>query len=178
MARSRTLCSGSCAERTSAPPRFPVFCASLLLFSPIFFLFALSVCASLPQLSLWTLRRQSSHSGHTISNPDTGAVRALWRMSRDKRLQVWRILGRFREVKQLELGGEHGFSCPVDAEELFSLLPEGADPLAQMGSLLLWSCTSCDDAFLRALSAAGCGASLTSLALVGTCSFSFSAFSP
>ena len=108
-----------------------------------------------------------------VKNPDAEHVRVLWRMNRDKRVQVWRRLGRFEEVEELELGGERswqGAKCPMDKEELFMLLPEGEGALAGLRMLFLWHCAEqVDDDFLLALTSAGCGEKLTSLDLLSEC---------
>ena len=106
-----------------------------------------------------------------VENPDAEHVRVLWRIERDKRVQVWRRLGRFQEVRELELGGELSCLCPMNVEELFMLLPEGAGALAGLHKLFLWGCSDqVDDGFLRALASAGCGKMLTSLTLFCECS--------
>ena len=88
-------------------------------------------------------------------------------------MQVWRRLGRFEEVEELDLGGEpswKGIQCPMDKEELFLLLPEGEGALAGLRVLFLWWCANMVDYdFLRALASAGCGEKLTSLHLGGEC---------
>ena len=109
-----------------------------------------------------------------IENPDAEHVLVLWRMDRTKRVQVWRGLGLFVEVEELELGGEPawkgGIECPMDKEELFMLLPEGEGVLAGLQNLFLcWCARLVDDDFLRALVSAGCGKNLTSLTLLSEC---------
>ena len=90
-------------------------------------------------------------------------------------MQVWRRLGRFEEVEELDLGGEpswKGIQCPMDKEELFLLLPEGEGALAGLRVLFLWWCANMVDYdFLRALASAGCGEKLTSLTLWCECLF-------
>ena len=122
------------------------------------------------QLSLW-VERWDETGRKDIENPNAEHVRVLWRMERDKRVRVWRRLGRFEEVTELELGGEHdGRECPMDMEELFMLLPEGELALAGVRGLLLgWCANNVDDGFLRALASAGCGENLTSLTLQCGC---------
>lgn len=106
----------------------------------------------------------------TVKNPVAEYVRVLWRMDRDKRVQVWRRLGRFQEVEELVLGGELVCECPVDVQELCLLLPERAEALTGLHKLFLWYCASnTDDGYLRALTTAGCGENLTELTLVGEC---------
>ena len=107
-----------------------------------------------------------------VKNPDAEHVRVLRRMNRDKRVQVWRRLGRFEEVEELELGGEFLCECPMDKEEVFMLLPEGEGVLAGLQNLFLcWCARQVDDDFLRALVSAGCGKNLTSLTLRCECLF-------
>lgn len=107
-----------------------------------------------------------------MGNSDAGHVRVLWCMKRVKRLQVWHTLGRFQEVEELHLGGEHRCPCPVDVEELMLLLPEGAGALATVRKLDLFFCAGqVDDGFLCALASAGCGQNLTSVSLAGECLF-------
>ena len=120
-----------------------------------------------PQLPLW-LERWNEVEGEMVENPDAEHVSALWRMDRDKRVQVWGRLGRFPGVEELELGGEYRCECPMDKEELFMLLLEGEGSLAGLRVLFLcWSEDQVDDGFLRALVSAGCGEKLTSLTLEG-----------
>lgn len=84
-------------------------------------------------------------------------------------MRLWRRVGRSQALEELELGGEQISSlCPMDAEELFQLLParQGEGALAGLRKLALWDCAhQLDDAFLRALACAGCGRNLTSLSL-------------
>ena len=107
-----------------------------------------------------------------VKNPDAEHVRVLWRMESDKRVQVWRRLGRFEEVEELELGEENNSWCRMDVE-LLMLLPEGEGALAGLQTIFLWHCArQVDDDFLRVLVSAGCGKSLTSLHLSVSVSFS------
>ena len=78
-------------------------------------------------------------------------------------------MGRFQKgVEELELGGDWRCECPIGTEELFMLLPEGAENLAGVRKLVLWCCgNQVDDEFLDALSSAGCGENLTDLILDG-----------
>ena len=135
------------------------------------------------QLALWVERGDVPKFDYayqemlTCKNPDAKHVRILWCMESDKRVQVWRKLGRFRRVTELEIGGEHGSieddcggcDCDVGKKELFMLLPEGKGALAGLHKLLLWRCANMDDGFLRALASAGCGKNLTSLTLRSGC---------
>ena len=104
-----------------------------------------------------------------INNPDAEHVRVLWRMEREKRMQVWRRRGRMQQVvRELKLGGGYHVERPVNVEELFMLLPEGAQALASVRKLILWQFgDQPDDGFLRmlAFSAGCCGHSLTKLTL-------------
>ena len=112
------------------------------------------------------MERWDEAERQTVKNPDAEHVRALWRMGREKRVQVWRRLGRFEEVEELELGGEYRCECPLDKEELSMLLPEGECSLARLRLLFLWWCEDqVDDGFLRALASAGCGKNITFLTL-------------
>lgn len=101
-----------------------------------------------------------------LKNPQAEHVRVLWRMKKDMRAQMWRSLGRFEEVTELELGGESGCECPMDHEELLMLLPEGRKVLEGLRGLVLrWCSRKLDDAFLEALHSASCGAKLAWLTL-------------
>ena len=121
------------------------------------------------QLSFW-MERWDETGRQEIKNPDAEHVRVLWRMERDKRVHVWRRLGRFQEPEKLHLGGEYLCECPLDAEELLLLLPEGAGALAGLRVLILWRCASqVNNDFLRALASAGCGENLTWLSLSCGC---------
>ena len=115
--------------------------------------------------------------GKTVVSPDAEHVRVLWRMEKDKRVQMWERLGPFGEVTELELSGDFiGNKCPMDEEELFMLLPEGQEALAGLRTLFLWFCgDQVGDGFLNALVFAGCGRNLTSLSLRCGCFF-FSLF--
>jgi len=118
------------------------------------------------------VERLDETGGEEVKTPDAEHVRVLWRMDRNKRVQVWRRLGRFEEVEELELGGQCRCECPLDKEELFMLLPEGGGALAGLQKLLLWWCgRQVDDDFLRFLVSLGCGKNLTSLRLGCECLF-------
>lgn len=107
-----------------------------------------------------------AEAGKEVENPHADHVHVLWRMGRDKRMQVWRGRGRFEEVVELELGGWGGCECPMDAKELLVLLPEGRGALAGLRNLFLRDCAvQVSDRLLRTLASAGCGESLTSLTL-------------
>lgn len=108
-----------------------------------------------------------------MKSPDAEHLRVLWRMEREKRVEVWRRLGQFEDMEEeleleLELGGAWRCECPIDKEELFMLLPGGEGALARLRVLSLWWCEDqVDDGILRALVSAGCGKELTSLSLAG-----------
>lgn len=117
------------------------------------------------QISL-RVERWGAEARKHAENPDADRVGVLWRMKVDKRVQVWRTLGRFQEVEELELGGELFCGCPLGVEELFMLLPEGATALAGLDQLFLSHCANqVDDGFLRALATVGCGENLSTLTL-------------
>ena len=101
-----------------------------------------------------------------VVDSNASHVRALWRMERDKRMQVWRLLGKFDRVEELELS-----DSPMDLEELRMLLPEGKEALKELQVVYLAGMKAMDDDWLRVLANAGCGRVLTSLTLLG-------AFSP
>lgn len=125
------------------------------------------------QLPLWSERADEARvklglvgCNVLVTNPDIGHLHVLWRLNRDKRVQVWCRLGKYPQLTELELGGKRRCECPVDIEELFMLLQEGAGTLARLHKLSLWRCSNqVDDRFLIALATAGCGEKLTSLSL-------------
>lgn len=125
----------------------------------------MSDCDSLVSQLSFCVERWDAE-GKFIRDPNAEHVRVLWRMDRDKRVQVWRALSRFQSVEGLELAGEMRCECPMGVEELFMLLPETAGALAGQHELFLRHCSiKMDDEFLRALASAGCGQMLTSLHL-------------
>ena len=77
-------------------------------------------------------------------------------------MQVWRLLGKFDRVEELELS-----DSPMDLEELRMLLPEGKEALKELQVVYLAGMKAMDDEWLRALADAGCGRVLTSLVLEG-----------
>ena len=97
---------------------------------------------------------------------DATQVLCLWRMSREKRVLLWKKLQPQLQLRELGLGGESGFmgtKCPVDDEELAILCPKGS--LHKLQRLLLQAADRVTDSGLRVLASAGCGAQLTSLPL-------------
>lgn len=124
------------------------------------------------QLALW-VERWDAKEGKRVENPHAEQVRVLWGLEKGKRMQMWRRLGRFQELEELELGGWVVCELPMDVEELLTLLPEGAGTLAGMHQLALWWCgDQVDDEFLRVLASA----KLTSLHLEGALAVVFSQF--
>ena len=85
-------------------------------------------------------------------------------------MHVWHKLGRLGEITELVLGGGVDFSCPVDFDELLTLLPTGGQALVDLKELFLWDCVEVDDCFLRRLVSVGCGQNLTGLTLSCECS--------
>ena len=91
-------------------------------------------------------------------------VLCLWRMSKEKRVLLWKELKPQLQLRELELGGEwNGVRCPVDDEELEILCPKSS--LYELQQLLLHAAGRVTDCGLQALASAGCGAQLTSLTL-------------
>ena len=102
------------------------------------------------------------------STPDAPHVRSLWKMSKEKRIQVWKELQPQMQLHELELGGDRewdGVKCPVDGEELAVLCPQGS--LEELQQLVLQDTTRVTDDGFCVLVSAGCGVQLTSLLLSG-----------
>lgn len=132
-----------------------------------------SLCCVLCQqdLFLWTdrwdheRRERCTHAG-------SRHVRVLWGMSEDQRKGLW--MRRDARLSSLELGGDshimEGVRCPMQADELWLLLPDRPLPLQGVCSLFLQRIPGMDDAWLQELVRRGCGSrSLTSLTLAGEC---------
>lgn len=163
----QTALQWALGEREREPTK--VSCVAVVACCQLLF-WLVMICALLLflQLRLW-VERLDVREVETTQNLNAEHVRLLWRMDRDKRVQVWRELGRFQEVTKVELGGELGCLCPMDVEELLMLLPEGAGALSGLRTLFLRWYVNQVDSGLHALSSAGCGENLTSLTLWSEC---------
>lgn len=126
---------------------------------------------SLCQLSLW-INRWDNALVEEETHEGAKHVRVLWFMPKHTREKVLGALVQSNcdvPLVSLELGGRRvaigdPVECPMQAEELWLLLPDHL-PLKALQCLFLQQIRHMDDTWLRALAQGGCGACLTSLSL-------------
>lgn len=75
-------------------------------------------------------------------------------MSADARARLWRLVGVYNHVKDIDLST---VDCPVVAAEILTLL---ADDLQGLKEIKVIKCSGIDDAWLCELARRGCGANL------------------